>query len=292
MALAEATTTLGGRVANEAKLPGLAAWKRVADHRVYHLERMQNVEIYRDSRLSAEDVLAYGARHVIAATGSRWRGDGVARRVLKPVPIATGARVFTPEDIMAGAYAGLRSALIYDDDHYYMGGVLAEKLAREGIAVAIATPAADVSNWMHMTMEQFRVQARLLELGVRILPHKLLNSIAAGGATLKCVFSGREEAVDAEAVVLVTARLPDNALTTALDAARDAWEDAGIVGVTTIGDALAPGTIAAAVFSGRRCAEELDDAPLGDAVPFRREVTALAPLDRGWGAGFSRHGDT
>ncbi len=289
VALAEATTVLGGRVEKEAKLPGLAAWKRVADYRVYQLERMPNVEIYRDSRLAAEDVLGYGAEHVVVATGSRWRGDGVARRVLTPVPIATGARVLTPDDIMAGTHAGLRSVLIYDDDHYYMGGVLAEKLAREGIEVTIATPAADVSNWMHMTMEQFRVQARLVELGVGILPHKVLDSIAAGGATLKCVFSGREEAVEAEAVVLVTARLPDNALATALDAARDAWADAGIVSVTTIGDALAPGTIAAAVFSGRRCAEEMDGAPLGDALPFRREVTALIALEQGWGRGFPRH---
>ena len=289
VALAEATTTLGGRVAEEAKLPGLAAWKRVADYRVYQLERMPNVEIYRDSRLTAEDVLGYGAEHVVIATGSHWRRDGVARRVLRPVPIAAGAKVFTPEDIMAGKHAGIRSALIYDDDHYYMGGVLAELLAREGLEIAITTPAADVSNWTHMTMEQFRVQARLLELGVRILPHKVLDSVSADGAALKCVFSGKEVWLAAEAVVLVTARLPENSLATALDAQREAWKDAGIASVTTIGDALAPATIAAAVFSGRRAAEELDGAPLGDALPFRREVTALAPLEHGWEGGFSRH---
>ena len=46
-----------------------------------------------------------------------------------------------------------------------------------------------------------------------------------------------------------------------------------------IGDAWAPSTIAAAVWSGRRYAEELDaDLPSNDVVPFRREVTELAPL--------------
>jgi len=49
--------------------------------------------------------------------------------------------------------------------------------------------------------------------------------------------------------------------------------------VRGIGDAWAPGTIAAAVWSGRRYAEELDAAlPSSDDVPFRREVTELALL--------------
>jgi len=47
--------------------------------------------------------------------------------------------------------------------------------------------------------------------------------------------------------------------------------------VRGIGDAWAPGTIAAAVWSGRRYAEEFDaDLAPNDHVPFRREVTALA----------------
>jgi dimethylamine/trimethylamine dehydrogenase len=48
--------------------------------------------------------------------------------------------------------------------------------------------------------------------------------------------------------------------------------------VRGIGDAWAPGTIAAAVWSGRRYAEEFDATlPANDEVPFRREVTAVAP---------------
>ncbi len=44
-----------------------------------------------------------------------------------------------------------------------------------------------------------------------------------------------------------------------------------------IGDAAAPGTIAAAVWEGRRYAEELDAPPADDTLPpFRREVVALA----------------
>jgi dimethylamine/trimethylamine dehydrogenase len=59
------------------------------------------------------------------------------------------------------------------------------------------------------------------------------------------------------------------------------WRDAGIVRVQAIGDAWAPGTIAAAVYAGRRFAEEFDlPEHDGDTVPFRREITGLVdPAD-------------
>ncbi len=282
VALAEAATELGGRVARERKLPGLAAWGRVADYRTYQLGQMANVEIYRGNRLSADEILDLGFDHVALATGSLWRADGVGRRILKPVPIGAGAAVLTPDDVMAGARPPGGSVLIFDDDHYYMGGVLAELLQREGLKVTIATPAADVSNWMHMTMEQLRVQGRLLELGVTIMPHRVLHSVAAGEAEVASVFTGKPERVAAGAVLMVTARLPEQKLLSALRARSGDWRDAGIASVAAIGDALAPGTIAAAVFAGRRYAEELDGEPRGDALPFNREVTALVPHEGPW----------
>ena len=138
---------------------------------------------------------------------------------------------------------------------------------------------AAVSDDVADTVHYGELAERLVECGVRILSHKVLDSVAAGGAQLKCVFTGREESFAAEAVVLVTARLPETTLATSLAERHVDWDDAGIASVTTIGDALAPGTIAAAVFSGRRCAEEMDAPPLRDALPFRREVTALV---EGW----------
>ena len=44
----------------------------------------------------------------------------------------------------------------------------------------------------------------------------------------------------------------------------------------------APGIIAAAVFSGRRYAEELEEPRDEDALPFRREVAALSPGPPPW----------
>ena len=82
--LAEAGGELGGRVAREARLPGLATWIRVLDYRRGQLQKLPNVEIAYDSELTADEVLSYGFDHVAVATGARWR----ARRQR---PLAHGA---------------------------------------------------------------------------------------------------------------------------------------------------------------------------------------------------------
>lgn len=276
VALAEASRDLGGRLVAERRLPGLSAWGRVVDYRVGRLTDAANVEIYRESRLSAEDILGFGFAHVAIATGSTWRADGIGRRLLKPLPIADGIPVLTPDDLMAGRRPPSGPVVLFDDDHYYMGGILAELLAREGFDVTLVTANGEASSWMKMTMEQHRVQARLLEVGVTIVPHRLPTRVEAGEIELACVYSGRLERRPCASLVMVTARLPEKGLAEDLLARQAEWADAGIASVTRVGDALAPGTIAAAVWSGRRFAEELDAPPLGlDDLPFRREVAGL-----------------
>ncbi|WP_373502935.1 FAD-dependent oxidoreductase [Aestuariivirga sp.] len=282
VALAERTTVLGGRVARERLLPGLAAWGRVADYRTGQLAKMSNVEIYCDSDLTAEDVMGFGFEHVAIATGSAWRRDGVARFLLKPSPMSPDAEILTPDDIMDGRRPVGKRVTIYDDDHYYMGGILAELLVATGYAVTLVTPAPDVSNWMRNTMEQFRVQARLIELGVKIITAQGLASISREAFEMSCAFTGRRLMVETDATVLVTARTPHNALGQALLARRGEWADAGLKSVCVVGDALAPGTIAAAVFGGRRYAEELEDVRDADSPLFKREVAGLVNGPMPW----------
>jgi hypothetical protein len=66
---------------------------------------MPNVEIYRESRLTVDDVFAIGADHVAIATGADWRRDAVARLHLHPIPTDPAMPVFTPDDLMAGPRA-------------------------------------------------------------------------------------------------------------------------------------------------------------------------------------------
>ena len=100
--LAEAGDELGGRVALEARLPGLSAWIRVLDYRKGQLEQLPNVELAFGSELTADEVLEYGFDHVAIATGATWRNDGVGRWHVRPMEIDAGMQVLTPDDLMAG----------------------------------------------------------------------------------------------------------------------------------------------------------------------------------------------
>jgi dimethylamine/trimethylamine dehydrogenase len=262
---------LGGRVTLEARLPGLASWIRVLDYRLAQLRRLRNVEIARGSDVTGQEVFRYDFDHVAIATGARWRTDGVGRASLHPLPIADGLDVLTPDDLLCGTLPAGERIVIYDDDHYYIGGVLAELLAGTGKQVTIVTPEPLVSAWTANTMEQRRIHARLVHAGVTITLSRALRAAGPGGVRLECVYTQRETSVAADCLVLVTARLPNDELLTEIAAAGRGPT------ATAIGDALAPGTIANAVWDGHRYAEELDDpvAPDRDLAPFRREIIAL-----------------
>jgi dimethylamine/trimethylamine dehydrogenase len=275
VALAEAGTELGGRVAKECRLPGLAAWGRVRDYRVGQVQKMPNVQVYLDSQLSADEVLEFGFEHVAIATGSSWRGDGVARFQTQPMAIDPAMPLFTPDDLMAGRLPK-GEVLLYDDDHYYMGGVLAELLVKNGNTVRFVTPSIRVSDWSYNTLEQAFIQRRLIELGVEIHVTRGLMAIGRDHVEVACTYSGRVSQIPCDAVVLVTARLPNDALYLDLKARQADWRDAGIRSVKLIGDANAPAPIAWATYAGHRYAEELDGPDVGDAVPFRRELAQLS----------------
>ncbi len=273
--LAEASTVLGGRVAKESHLPGLASYGRVRDYRAHQIQQMANVEVYFASEVDAGQVIEFGFEHVAIATGASWRRDAVARFHTSPIPIADDAQILTPDDLMDGKRPSGERVVLYDDDHYYLGGVLAELLAREEYNVTLVTPAANVSSWTYHTLEQHRIQTRLLELGVTVRAHAALARVSVGRVTTACVFTARETDLRADGVVLVAARLPREQLYLDLLARRAEWAESGSVKI--IGDACAPGTVAAAVYAGRRYAEELDGPQNGDEVPFQRERTVLPP---------------
>lgn len=268
--LAEASTELGGRVAREAALPGLREWLRVRDWRVGQLNKLGNAQIYRDNMLEAESILEFGPRHVVVATGSRWRRDGVGRENGAAIPGFAGEAVFTPDDLMEGRLPS-GPVVIFDDDHYYMGGVLAEHCVAAGLTVTLMTPAAIPSAWTANTLEALPIARRLARLGVEVVTHA--NIVGFDGRSVRWV-NGLTDAVserEARAVVTVTARLPEDGLFTALAAQSDRWVDAGVASVTRVGDCYAPGTIQAAVYGGHKCARELDETPV-PAELVRREL--------------------
>lgn len=266
VALAEARRELGGRVLREARLPGLIEWRRVIDWRLTQIAKLPNVELYPGNPLTADDILAADYQHVIVATGAAWRRDGVGRSQWRPIPGHAGAHVYTPDDLLAGRLPAGR-VLVYDNDHFYMGGALAELLARQGCQVTLATPAPLISYWAQHTLEQGRIQRRLLGLGVALLPNHTLRAIGAGVAELADANAGRAAEHACDAVVLVTDRLPNDALYHEL---RPALAAGRLRTLRAIGDAEAPHIIAQAVFAGHLAAREFE-APAGEGTPFRVE---------------------
>jgi dimethylamine/trimethylamine dehydrogenase len=274
VALAEATTELGGRVTWESGLPGLAAWARVRDWRVGRIREMTNVDVYLDSNLTPSNVLEFGFDHVVVATGARWRKDGIGVNNTSPIAGSGTANVFTPEDIVAGAGVS-GPVVLFDDDNFYMGGVVAEKLRRDGHAVTLVTTAACVSSWTENTLEQHRIQARLIELGVDIVASHNLSAVGNGEVELACGYTNRRCKLAAASVVMVTSRHPADGLYRALADNPEKLQAAGITSVRAIGDCDAPATIALAVYDGHRAARELDAPPRNPDLPFRREEVSL-----------------
>lgn len=267
--LADARSEAGGRVARECRLPGLAAWGRVRDWRLLQIGKMANIELFLESAMNAETLAEFGADHIVMATGSAWRRDGTARHHIQPIPIDAAADILTPDDILDGRRPKGRNVVIYDDDHYYMGGIIAELLRKENYTVTLVTPSPLVSIFTKTSLEQHAIQARLLGLDVKVEANSAVQSVAAGHLTLGCVFTDRIRESEADSVILVTAR----------NAATQLFEDCAgkMPALSRIGDCYSPGTIAAAVHSGRQLAEGFGQ-PHPDFLdlPYRREVTGLS----------------
>ncbi|RVK42744.1 NADH:flavin oxidoreductase [Sinorhizobium meliloti] len=275
--LAEGGGEWGGRVARECRLPGLATWGRVRDWRIGQLSTCVNAELYLHSPLSAADILQYGVPHVAIATGASWRTDGVGRSHRVPLDFLSAGTLISPDAILSEGAEAVPSdgpVVVFDDDCFYMGSVLAELLARRGCTVTFVTPESQVSPWSRNTLEQARIQKRLIGLGVEIVTAMALAGRTKDQLELSCVYSGRSRPVDCATLVPVTARLPDETLWLELKAREDEWADAGIKTVTRLGDCLAPGLIAAAVYSGHQYARTYQEQVDKDRAPFMREDIA------------------
>jgi dimethylamine/trimethylamine dehydrogenase len=254
--LAEAEDQLGGRLRFETRLPGLATWSRVLDWRRSQLLRLSNVTVYPGNRLDSGQILELQPAHVVLATGSRW-----VPLLYSPLEVPAGTldspNVYTPDDVAAGVPLE-DPVVVFDFDNYYMGSALAEHLARSGHNVSYVTPSGLASAWGVMTNEQPQVYRALAAAGVRLHTLARVESFTAGKLTLTHVFTAARAQLPCQALVIVGARLPNDALYQELMTRRDEFAAAGIASVMRIGDALAPGAIAHAVYSGHRYAREID----------------------------------
>ncbi len=268
--LTEARRELGGRVLAESQLPGLSEWRRVIDWRLTQIDKTPNITVYPGSPMSTDDILDAGFSDVIIATGAFWRRDGIGYSRWQPIPGHGLPHIFTPDDLMAGAVPQ-GDVLIYDDDHYYMGSLLAESLVHMGKQVALVTPALQVAHWSQYTLEQDRIQKQLVRLGVDLLTRYVLSEITDEVIKVTNTVSGADQEIICDSVVLVTDRIPNDVL---YDELKPAFTNNRLASLNIIGDAEAPHIIAQAIYSGHLMARQFNSPPV-EGTPFRREFVAI-----------------
>ena len=279
--LVEAEPLLGGHVRHVARLPGLAEWARVIDFRETQFAKLPNIAIHRGTgTVTADDILGFGTRKVVLATGARWVGDGKSAMGPDPIP-GIDARLpgfVTPEQFWAGKQIGER-VVILDSDGYFMAIGIAEALADRGASVTILTHFETVAPLTAYTQEMDNLR--------RMMRHKMIAErtahwvekveSVAGGLRITTYDLYRDgyqrldkpvtgaipyepgtavDTLDCDTVVLCTERRSNDALWRAIHA-RD-WLARGIASVTRTGDCLAPRYLADAVFDGHRVGREIE----------------------------------
>ena len=109
-----------------------------------------------------------------------------------------------------------------------------------------------------------------MELGVELAPHKNLVSIHQDEIELACVFTEQKIRYKCDTLVLVTERLPNDQIYHELNSNPDKLNTSKIKSLQCIGDSLAPGIIANAIYSGHLAAREIG-VEKDDQAPFLRE---------------------
>ena len=186
------------------------------------------------------------------------RGGGLGHYHSSPCDqLGSTDQIFTPDDILAGRMPEGR-VLLFDDDHYYMGSVLAEALVASGATVCLVTTENLACAWGVNSDEQYDTQQHLLELGVEIVTAHGLDAYDGSIARVSCVYTERHRELSADAIILVTARNPVDELYHQILAQIESTAADSRPSLDKIGDCDAPAIIAAAVYAGHRYARELD----------------------------------
>ncbi len=271
--LVDSADQVGGHLRQVIDLPGLREWGRFIDHRKVQIEKLPNLQLIPSTTLSADDILDYGASHVVIATGARWLGTGLTPGTHTSLPGVDGsAWVFTPEQLVvrgARPVSGCR-VTVYDAEGGYMGSSLAQLLADEGYKVSVVTPHSQVSAEADLTLDGPAVRAFLHTSGVAMYRNVSLTGVGAG------VLRGAGEfeepfSLETDALVLVTMRAPVDDLYHRLVSERSALPESGIEAVFCIGDAQSPRPLAEAMFDGHRLAREFESTDPSVPLLYRRE---------------------
>ena len=128
-------------------------------------------------------------------------------------------------------------------------------------------------------MRTEKAKPPLANAGVDLVTLARIIALENDEAVTANLFTGAERRLPCRSLVIVGQRRAHDELYMALTARPAELKAAGILGVDRIGDALAPGAIVHATYSGHRYAREFDG--VAQAAPYTRDApfTAYAPAN-------------
>ncbi|NJM29668.1 MAG: FAD-dependent oxidoreductase [Rhizobiales bacterium] len=237
--LAEASDRLGGQF----RLAGLQPRRQQILDYIDWLERQLNklqVRVLLNSPLDADEAKAIGADEIIVATGSSPDGKGFQRWMPEhdSLPGIERGNVWSAEDVMSRAASLGHRVILLDETANWKGTGTALAMAEAGHKVTVVTGAVTVMAEMARTAADLQARARLRELGARLITETVMLEWHGDGATVR-QSGGKPERIAANSLVIAATNVPERAL-------------ADELGASTVGDATAARTAAAAIYEGRK----------------------------------------
>ncbi|MBI2868082.1 MAG: FAD-dependent oxidoreductase [Chloroflexi bacterium] len=245
--LYEKSLELGGQMNLAALLPGRGENRYYVDWRKTMLKK-HGVNVVLGKETTAQDVLREASDAVVVATGSTPRRDGLQQVTGAPIPGWDLPHVTVVDEILLGKVKVGQKVLILDEENFIKAPALADMLTRQGKDVEII----DRHYFMGSELDPItrnRVYRVMAERGFRFTPQSSLLTIEEDGATVINLANGATRKVEADTVVLVTGRIPNEDLYFALKGK--------VKELHRVGDCVAPRWVHAPIRDGHKVGREL-----------------------------------
>ena len=248
--LIERTEHLGGQLRLAARQPKREEIGEFLAWLERQLTQLQ-VEIRRDTELSADAIAEGDYDQVVIATGARPAASGFQRALphVARLPGVELDHVASVADVLSGSVALGPRVLLVDDEGGWRASGTALYLAERGHRVTVLTPALQVGHHLGHTASLGLLAKALAERDVAVITSAALSAIERETVTILDLLSGRERREPFDAVVLATLPEADAELAAALGARG--------VAATAIGDCIAPRKATMALYEARKLALEL-----------------------------------
>jgi len=290
--LREADSELGGHWKDVTRFPRCSEYGRVITYRQTQLNMLKNVEVHLGvGKMSADDVLEYGADKVVIATGAHWSTQGMGAESHRTIPGADASKpnVLTPEQIMAGKKIPGKKVVVLDGDGHFTGISMAELAVDLGKEVTLITNHADIVQFTQFTMEMANNKRMMNEKGIKHRVNYWADSYEDNQLNLFYTYrdtsdlfdlgddkwgrkmSDTTEPMECDALIIVTSRVSNDSLYRELVERKSEWEEEDIEGIYQTGDCYVPRHLMNAIWDGHRMGREIDSPHPQYPLPYIRE---------------------